>query len=213
MVSRISSSSGSLPMTSATRRSAGSGNSITRDQPGRSVTWSSYPIDREHPLSNLGDVAGFDRVDAPSTGPGSRQGENSAPGAYVEHHIVGTDCRRQGGEVVTGPTLVVEHASVFHGIGPSARRGSLSVGRNQCVLLDEHVEDAQNRREVGRMGLFTLQPVNGVAKSYWLREQGQDAEAPRADVDDGSHRRVDDDVARMVASSADPRCELKDRIG
>ena len=50
-------------MTSATSKSAGSGNSICRDQPDMSVTSVAEHRWCKHTLCYVGDVAGFDRVD------------------------------------------------------------------------------------------------------------------------------------------------------
>ena len=173
-------------MTSATSRSAFSGNSICRDQPGSSVTRSVTLIDREHALGDLGDIAGLDGVDVPGTGSGRGDSKDAAPGADVEHHVVGAHSRSQSCQVVTGPAFVVEHARVFDRIRPTAGRRSPRVGRDQRALLDEHVEHVQRRRQVRRV-VLALEPIERVTEPRRLREQRQDPEAPRPDVDDRPH--------------------------
>ena len=146
------------------------------------------PVEHEHALCHVGDVAGLDRVDVPGTGPGRGDGEDPAAGADVEHYVRGAHRCRQGGQVVACPSFIVEHARVLHRIGPPTGRGSIGVRSDQCTLLDQHVEDAQRRRKISGMAVLALQPVDRVAKPDRLREHGQDREAPRSDVDDGPHR-------------------------
>ena len=195
VVSRISSSSGSLPMISATSRSA-----------------VLHVVGREDALGHLCDVAGLDGVDVPGARARRRNGEDAAPGADVEDDVVRPDCLRQGFQVVVCPAVVVEHAAVLDGIGPAARPSTRRAGRSQGGLLDQHGDDVHRRGEVRRFDLPAFESVDRIPELQGLCEQCEGRVPTRTDVDDGPVRRLDEDVARGVKPRADARRNLQERL-
>ena len=101
---------------------------------------------------------------------------------------------------------------MLHRVGPTAG-GSPACGRTQQrPLFEEHVDDVQGRRIVGRAGPLAFQPLEGGAERYGLREERQRVESPRAHVEDGTVGRIEQDVASGVESRAHLRCQLQERL-
>ena len=107
-----------------------------------------HAVGGEHALGDLRDVARLDCIDVPGPRAGRRHGEDTAPGADVEHHVSRSHRLGERGEIVAGPAVVVEHAAVLHGVRPAARRAARRVGLHERALLDQHVDDAHRRQEV-----------------------------------------------------------------
>ena len=199
IVSRISSSRGSLPITSATSRLAGSGNSVSPRPAGDEGHPVLHAVDGEHTLHDFGDIAGFDGVDVAGAGSGRGDGEDTAPSADVEHDVVRAHCRSDCSQIVAGP-------NARRGASARASTGSAQPlagaqprsGETKTHFWIERVEDAEHRRQVGGVSVLTLEMIDRVAQPRWLREDRQDAEPPRPDVDDRPHGCVHDDVSRRV---------------
>ena len=196
-------------MTSATNRSAGSGSSICLDQPGSERHPVLHAVHLEDPRGNLCDVARLDGIDASSARSCCGHGEDATPSTDVEHDVVRADRGGQCGQVVICPAFVVEHAGMLDRVGPSARRSSARLRHDQGALLDEHVDDAHRRREVGGATALVFELLDRVSQRQRLREERQDGESPRPDVDDRPDRRIDQHVTRCRAPRANPRRELQ----
>ena len=106
-------------------------------------------IDLEHLLGDAGDVAGLDGIDVSGTGAGRSHGEDAAAGTDLDHDVARSNRRGQCREVVTRSSFIVEHARVFDGVRPPTCRVVARLGDHQRALLDEHVDDAHGRREIG----------------------------------------------------------------
>ncbi len=168
-----------------------------------------HAVHLEHPRGDPCDVARLDGIDASSTRSSCSHGEDPAPRTDVEHDVVRADGGGQCGQVVIRAAVVVEHARMLDRVGPSARRSSARLRHDEGALLDEHVDDAHRRREVGGATAFAFELFDRVAQRQRLREQRQDGESPRPDVDDGPDRRIDQHVTRCRAPRANPRRELQ----
>ena len=211
VVSRISSSKGSLPMSSATSRSAGSGSSIFLDHAGISVTRSCTPLATNTRSAtsamSLASTAYTCRAPARLRLAGDRQ--HPAAGTQVEHDISGLNRCCQRGQVVARPTIVVEHASVLDRIGPAADRARSLPRLHERAFLDQHVDDAQRRDEVRGLPFFVLEPVDCVPESHRLGNERQDLVSPWPQIDNRPVRTVDEDVTSPVEPGADTRRQRK----
>src|SRR6516225_5324421 len=97
-------------------------------------------------------------------------------------------------------------------VGPAAGRSAVGLRGDQRVLLDEHVDHAHRRREVGRAAQLGLEPLDRLTERQRAREHRQDREPPRPDVDHRPGGRVDQDVASGIQSGPEVRRELQHRV-
>ena len=125
----------------------------------------SHVVHGEHTLGDRRDIAGLDRVDVPGARPGGGDGEHAAPGADVENDVSRSHGLHERRHVLTRPAVVVQHAGVLHRVRPAARRPPVSFGLHEGAILDQHVDDAQRRHEVGRAALPVLEPLDRVPES------------------------------------------------
>ena len=97
-------------------------------------------------------------------------------------------------------------------ISPAASRSAASRRGDQRVLLDEHIDDAHRRREVGRAAELGLEPLKRVTERQGPRKHRQDRESPGADIHNGPGRRVDNDMASRVQARAEISRQLQHRV-
>lgn len=92
-------------------------------------------------------------------------------------------------------------------VGPSARDTSTGGDVDERSLLDEHVDDAQRRHDVGGTPTCRAESLDRDAERKRLREEGEDLVPARPDVDDRPVRRVEENVPARVEARPDVRCE------